>query len=150
VTAGLAASSRLRAAMLMIVVTFVALNWVFVLRVLPSFEAYKPVPGFARALAPRLTPDAVVATYDEALPSLVFYLRRQVQQFFEEDRFIALVRSERPVFAVLSRENYAAMAEQLASTCIIERRPTFDVKLKNVLAREPLPELVLIANRCPR
>ena len=147
-TAALAASSRLRAAMLAIVVTFVALNWVFVLRVLPSFEAYKPVPAFASALAPRLTPDAVVATYDEALPSLVFYLRRQVQQFFEEDRFIALVQSERPVFAVLSRENYAAMAGQLASTCIIERRPTFDVKLRNVLAREPLPELVLIANRC--
>ena len=87
--------------------------------------------------------DSFVATYDEAVPSLVYYLRRQVQQFFEEDRFIALVRSERPVFAVLSRENYAAMAGQLASTCVIERRPTFDVKLRNVLAREPLPELVL-------
>ena len=150
VSAGLAAASRLRAALLAIVVTFVALNWVFVLRVLPSFEAYKPVPGFAEALAPRLTADAVVATYDEALPSLVFYLRRQVQQFFEEDRFIALVRSERPVYAVLSGENYAAMAPELPSTCVIDRRPTFDVKLRNVLAREPLPELVLISNRCPR
>ena len=148
VTVALAAAYRLRQAMVAVVVTFVALNWVFVLRVLPSFEAYKPVPGFARALAPRMTPDAVVATYDEALPSLVFYLRRQVQQFFEEDRFIALMRSERPVYAVLSRENYAAMSAELASTCLIERRPTFDVKLKNVLAREPLPELVLITNRC--
>ena len=31
--------------------------------------------------------------------------------------------------------------------CVIERRPTFDVRLKNVLAREPLPELVVVTNR---
>ena len=33
-------------------------------------------------------------------------------------------------------------------TCIIDSRPTFDVKLKTVLSREPLPELVLVTNRC--
>jgi hypothetical protein len=33
-------------------------------------------------------------------------------------------------------------------TCVIERRPTFDVKLRTVLTREPMPDLVLITNRC--
>jgi len=147
----LALAYRLRGALVAVVLTFIVLNWVFVLRVLPSFEAYKPSPGFARTIEQRLTPDAVVATYDEALPSLVFYLRRHVEQLFEEDRIVALLRADRPALAVLSRDNYAALmsAGTLGTgTCIIERRPTFDVKLRTVLAREPLPELVLVTNRC--
>jgi 4-amino-4-deoxy-L-arabinose transferase-like glycosyltransferase len=143
----LALTYRLRAALIGIVATFVVLNWVFVLRVLPSFEAYKPSPGFARTLEGRLTREAVVATYDEALPSLVYYLRRHVIQLFEQDRLTALLRSERQVYAVLSGKNYAELADDL-STCVIERRPTFDVKLKTVLTREPMPDLVLISNRC--
>jgi 4-amino-4-deoxy-L-arabinose transferase-like glycosyltransferase len=145
----LAVAFRLRAALIAVALTFIVLNWVFVLRVLPSFEAYKPSSAFARALEPRLAPGDVVATYDEALPSLVFYLRRHVEQLFDEDRLIALMRGKRGAFAVLSGENYAGLSDALGgATCVIERRPTFDVKLKNVLAREPLPELVLITNRC--
>ena len=50
---------------------------------------------------------------------------------------------------MLSADDYAALAPGLAGrTCVIERRPTFDVKLNSVLAREPLPELLLITNRC--
>ena len=149
--AALALALRLRAALFAVAVTFIVLNWVFVLRVLPSFEAYKPSPRFARTLAPRLTPDAVVATYDEALPSLVFYLRRHVEQLFDEESLVTLMRGNRPAYAVLSGENYAALSNALGdSTCVVERRPTFDVKLRNVLSREPLPELVLITNRCRR
>ena len=140
---------RLRPALLAVAATFVVLNWIFVLRVLPSFEAYKPSPAFARTLEPRLTPEAVVATYDEALPSLVFYLRRHVDQLFDQDRLIAMLQSGRPAYAVLSRENYAALSESFGvPTCVIDRRPTFDVKLRTLLAREPLPELVVITNRC--
>jgi 4-amino-4-deoxy-L-arabinose transferase-like glycosyltransferase len=147
--AALALAYRLRAALVAIAATFVVLNWVFVLWVLPSFEAYKPSPGFARTLAPRLGPEAVVATYDEALPSLVFYLRRRVEQLFEEERLVALMQGRRPAYAILSRDNYGALADEIGTTtCILDRRPTFDVKLKNVLAREPLPELVLITNQC--
>jgi 4-amino-4-deoxy-L-arabinose transferase-like glycosyltransferase len=149
VVTALALSYRLWPSLVAVAVTFIVLNWVFVLRVLPSFEAYKPSPAFARTLQPRLTPDAIVATYDEALPSLVFYLRRHVEQLFEEDRIISLLEGHRPVYAILSRQNYTAIASELdATTCVIESRPTFDVKLKTVLAREPLPELVLVTNRC--
>ena len=145
----LALSFRLRASLMVLVLTFIALNWVFVLRVLPSFEIYKPAVGFARTLEPRLTAQTVVATFDEALPSLVFYLRRHIEQMFDQDRIVALLRSDRPVYAVLSRDNYTALADALGgTTCVIERRPTFDVKLKNVLSREPVPELVLVTNRC--
>ena len=147
--AALALTFRLHAALMAIVATFIALNWIFVLRVLPSFEAYKPSPGFARTLEGRLTRETVVATYDEALPSLVFYLRRHVEQLFEEDKLTELLQSDRPVYAVLSGKNYATLAKKHdLSTCVIERRPTFDVKLKTVLTREPMPDLVLVTNRC--
>ena len=149
IVTALALSFRLWSSLIAVALTFIVLNWIFVLRVLPSFEAYKPSPAFARTLEPLLTPDAVVATYDEALPSLVFYLRRHVEQLFEEDRIVALLEGDRPAYAILSRENYRAIASGLdRRTCIIERRPTFDVKLRTVLAREPLPELVLVTNRC--
>ena len=48
---------------------FVALAFVFVLRTLPSFEAYKPVPGFADTIAQRAAPGDIVATYEQAMMS---------------------------------------------------------------------------------
>jgi 4-amino-4-deoxy-L-arabinose transferase-like glycosyltransferase len=145
----LALTYRLRAALMGIVATFIVLDWIFVLRVLPSFEAYKPSPGFARTLEGRLTPGTIVATYGESLPSLVFYLRRHIEQLFDEEELTKLLRSDRPAYAIMPGRAYAALAGSPdLPTCVIERRPTFDVKLKTVLTREPMPELVLITNRC--
>ena len=49
----------------------------------------------------------------------------------------------------ISAGDYADLAPRLAvRTCVIDRRSTFEVKLRQVLARQKLPELVLITNRC--
>ena len=146
----LAILNRRQAGLLAVIVTFVFLEWLFVLRVLPGFERYKPVPGFAETLAPRIKPDDVLLTYDEALPSLVFYLRRHVDSLFLPDEVFERFRLGRGVYAVMSMENYREIGGRIGMpTCIIDRRPTFDVKLKNMLGRESLPELLLITNRCP-
>jgi 4-amino-4-deoxy-L-arabinose transferase-like glycosyltransferase len=145
----LACLRRPRAALLATIVTFVVLDWVFVVRVLPAFERYKPVPGFATTLAPLLRPDDLLVTYDEALPSLVYYLRRHVDPIFVDIELFEKFRSGRTVYAVLSTENYQALRDRIGvPTCELERRPTFDVKLKNMIRRDALPELVLITNRC--
>jgi 4-amino-4-deoxy-L-arabinose transferase-like glycosyltransferase len=145
----LALASRSALAVLSIATTFVVLDWGFVLRVLPGFERYKPVPGFAATLAPRLHPGDRVVTYDEALPSLVFYLRRHVDPYFIDQELFEVFRSGGTVYAVMSTDNYRDVAPRIGvPTCEIERRPTFDVKLKNMLAQQPLPELVLITNKC--
>jgi 4-amino-4-deoxy-L-arabinose transferase-like glycosyltransferase len=137
------------AAALTVLGVLIAMNWAFVLRVLPEFERYKPVPAFSRTLQDRLAPDDVVAHYQVALPSMVFYLQRHVEQYFDEAHFLAAMRSGTRVYAVLSAEDYAALAPRLSGTsCVIERRPTFEVKLRQVLTREPLPELLLITNKC--
>jgi 4-amino-4-deoxy-L-arabinose transferase-like glycosyltransferase len=134
---------------IVLVAAIVAMNWAFVLRVLPEFERYKPVPAFSRTLQDRLAPDDVVAHYQVALPSMVFYLQRHVEQYFDEAPFVAAIQSGKRVYAVVSADDYAALAPRIAATtCIVERRPTFEVKLRQVLTRQPLPELLLITNRC--
>jgi hypothetical protein len=127
----------------------IAVNWIFVVRVLPDFERYKPVPFFSRALQARLQPGDVVAEYQVALPSLVFYLGRHVDQYFDPDRFVEAIGAPRRVYATISADDYQELAARIASrTCVVERRPTFDVKLGQILARQPLPELLLITNSC--
>jgi hypothetical protein len=82
---------------------------------------------------------------------MVYYLRRHVDQYFDEPSFLDAMRSSHRVYAVLSQDDYDALQDRLpARTCVIERRPTFDVKLRNLLAREPPPELLLMTNDCPQ
>jgi 4-amino-4-deoxy-L-arabinose transferase-like glycosyltransferase len=145
----LALARKPAAAAITLLAGMVAVNWAFVVRVLPDFERYKPVPAMSRVLEARLQPGDVVAHYQVALPSMVYYLRRHVDQYFEEQPFVAAVLSNRRVYAVLSADDYQALQSAIgARTCIIERRQTFDVKLRTVLARQPLPELLLITNQC--
>ena len=129
----------------------IAVNWIFVVRVLPDFERYKPVPFFSRTLQARLQPGDLVAEYQVALPSLVFYLGRHVDQYFDPDPFVEAIRAPRRIYATISADDYQELAARIASrTCVVERRATFDVKLGQILARQPLPELLLISNDCSR
>jgi 4-amino-4-deoxy-L-arabinose transferase-like glycosyltransferase len=140
---------RPAAAALALLAAVIAVNWAFVVCVLPEFERYKPVPEFSQALQDRLQPGDLVAHYQVSLPSMVYYLRRHVDQYVDDPPFVRAMLSDRRVYAVLSADDYAALAPQIAArTCIIDRRPTFEVKLRQVLARQPLPELLLISNRC--
>jgi hypothetical protein len=146
----LALAKKPRPAFLAVLVALVALNWVFVLRVLPSFERYKPVPRLSAAIQNRLGPDDVVVHYNVALPSMVFYLRRHIDLLFQREPFIRAIRQNRTVYAVLSANDYAQLGPELGvRTCVLERESTVNVKLKAVLARDPLPEVLLITNRCP-
>ena len=140
---------RPAAAALALFAAVIAVNWAFVVCVLPEFERYKPVPEFSQALRDRLQPGDLVAHYQVSLPSMVYYLRRHVDQYVDDPPFVRAILSDRRVYAVLSADDYAALAPQIAArTCVIDRRPTFEVKLRQVLARQPLPELLLISNRC--
>ena len=149
VTFFLGLARRPAAAALTLLAAVIAVNWAFVVRVLPEFERYKPVPEFSRVLQHRLQPGDVVAHYQVDLPSMVFYLQRHVDQDFDEPAFVRTLSSDKHVYAVLSAADYAVLAPRIAThTCIIDRRPTFEVKLRQVLARQPLPELLLITNQC--
>jgi 4-amino-4-deoxy-L-arabinose transferase-like glycosyltransferase len=149
VTLVLGLSNRAAASAMTLLAAVITVNWTAVVRVLPEFERYKPVPGFSETLRQRLEPDDVVAHYQVALPSMVFYLQRHVDQYFDEAPFIEAMRSGKRIYAVLSADDFASLASRLPRTCVLDHRPTFEVKLRQVLKRQPLPELLLISNRCP-
>jgi len=149
VALALALARRPRAAFVAIILALVTLNWVFVIRVLPSFERYKPVPRLSAAIQQRLATGDAVVHYNVALPSMVFYLRRHIDVLFEREAFLRALREDRTVFAVLSAQDYAALRSEIGvPTCVLQRESTVNVKLKAVLARDPLPEVLLITNRC--
>lgn len=146
---GLALFNRARSALVVVLVSLVTLNWVFVIRVLPSFERYKPVPPLSAAIQSRLTDGDIVAHYNVALPSMVYYLQRHIEILFDRDAILKLLKGNQRVFAVLSAGDYEEIARDAGvPTCVLDRRPTVNIKLKAVLARDPLPEVLLITNRC--
>jgi len=144
----LAVLNRARLALVIVLVSMVTLNWAFVIRVLPSFERYKPVPSISAVIQKRLTEGDVVAHYNVALPSMVYYLGRHIEILFDRDKFLALMHGQQRVYAVLSASDYEQLSGALPGTCVLDRRPTVNIKLKAVLARDPLPEVLLITNRC--
>ena len=147
--AAIAFTGRARLALFTVAVALAAMQWVFVLRVLPSFERYKPVPALIDALhRHNLTPDDVIAHYEVDLPSMVFYLRRHIDMHFEVEPFLEAMRVNRRVFVVMSAEDYAALKDFMGPSCVLHEQPTLNVKMKAVIAREPLPKLLLITNRC--
>jgi 4-amino-4-deoxy-L-arabinose transferase-like glycosyltransferase len=128
---------------------FVVLSAIFVMRTLPSFEAYKPVPGFAGTIRQRAAADDIVATYEQSMPSLVYYLRRHVDDLFDVERLVTHLKSGKRVFAVMSEGDLERLRQDLPGPlCVIDRRPTLDVRLKSVLAAAALPQLVLVTNVC--
>jgi 4-amino-4-deoxy-L-arabinose transferase-like glycosyltransferase len=149
VALSLALANRSRAALAIVLVSLITLNWVFVIRVLPSFERYKPVPPLSAAIQSRFAEGDVVAHYNVALPSMVYYLGRHIEILFDRTAFLALLKGDRRVFAVLSAGDYEEIARDAGvPTCVLDRRPTVNIKLKAVLARDPLPDVLLITNRC--
>jgi hypothetical protein len=125
-------------------------SWVFVLRVLPSFEAYKPVPALATALQQVAQPDDLIVTYNVALPSLVYYLRRHTDVYYDHVPVLQLLESNRPLYLLLTSDDYDKIIAPATPVplCRIASQPTFDVKLRNVLSRVRLPEVLLMTNKC--
>ena len=92
----LAAMRRVPAAVVMLVASLVAFNWIFVVRLLPSFERYKPVPALSDYLRDRLQPGDRLAHFNVALPSMVYYLRHQVEPLYSPEDFVQAMHVARP------------------------------------------------------
>jgi 4-amino-4-deoxy-L-arabinose transferase-like glycosyltransferase len=149
-----AASGRARLALFTSATALVAMEWIFVLQVLPSFERYKPVPALTAALTQHgLAPHDTVIHYEVSLPSMVYYLRRHIDVYSDIEPFLGAMKSNRRLFVVLTAEAYDALAHPLEEqfgvrTCVLHRQPTINFKMREVVARKPLPEVLLISNRC--
>jgi hypothetical protein len=122
--------------------------WVTVIVALPDFERYKPVPHLARVIEAATPPAPRVATYRYATPSLVFYLRRHVDELLDAQQLADFFAENPGAFCVMRAEDYPAARNALSvPTRVVADTPRFDVKLPDLLARSPLPRLVLVTSR---
>ncbi len=149
-----AASGRARLALFTSAAALVVMQWIFVLRVLPSFERYKPVPALTEALRRHgLGPDDTVIHFEVSLPSMVYYLHRHIDIYSDIQPFLEAMKSDKRLFVVMNADAYASLAHPLREqfgvrTCVLHRQPTINFKMREVVARKALPEVLLISNRC--
>ena len=143
------ARRRPPAAVVALLAVLVAVNWTLVLRVLPSFERYKPVVPLSEAVLAHAREGDIVVHYDVALPSMVFYLKRHIDMTYAPDVFLERMRSGSPVLAVLPDDRYQALRDELPPTCVVARQETFDAKLKELVSPRTPPAILLISTRCP-
>ena len=89
-----------RHAVIAIALGFVAINYLFVLRVLPGLERLKPTPTLAAAFLARASADAKLGFYDFSLPSLTFYSGRDVEDISSVESSTAFFRRPQESYAI--------------------------------------------------
>jgi len=145
---GAALLNRTRSAVLTTAMTLAACNWLFVLWTLPDFERFKPVRSACQVIASHARPDALVGYYKTAYPSMVFYLRRPIFEYYEEGEIEAAFASGKEIFCMMTAVEYEAIKGRLpAQTRVLASYPIFQVKLKSILETTELPQVVLISNK---
>ena len=130
--------------------TMVVANYIFVLVSLPAVEAFKPVLPMVQTIQERTRSGAppVVAHYITSLPSLVYYLERPVEGYFDLRPLIERARSVPEMYILMRPHEYAdfepAARAQSIEPCIVQRQTLFEAKLKLVLEGVPWPEVYLV------
>ncbi len=135
-------------AIILTALSVIAVNWVFVARTLPDFERFKPVRAMCERIKSEASADAMVGYYRFASPSMAFYLRRHVFEYYEPDNLAAAFASGKEVYCLMAAQDFEAIKDRLkAQLYVLESRPVFQVKLKGILDRVELPQVVLISNK---
>lgn len=137
-----------QSAVLAVATTVMAFNWIFVWRTLPDFERFKPVRPMCERIQAEAPADALVGYYRYAAPSMVFYLRRQVFEYYQPEELLKAFASNRAVYCLMLAEEYETLKQQLPPAArVLASRPVFQVKLKFILEKRDPPKLLLITNK---
>ena len=147
ITIGFLCAGKRSVAVLSSVFAVIIFNWVFVLRTLPEFERYKPVRALCE-LAGTKPQEALVGYYRLASPSMIFYLRRPIFEYYLPEEINAALTSEKDVYCVMTAAEYDLLDGNIkAKTQVLARRPMFQVKLKSILDRVEPPQVLLVSNK---
>lgn len=142
-------AGRHRLAVTALAGTFVLFNYVFVARVLPSVERFKPSPRFARVAVDQGAESDRIGSYEYMLSSLVYYARRPVQQLGTEEE-VRDFYAKGPGWVVMRREQFDELGLRLPGLCAAASSPVFDAQIGSLLERRPPAEVVVVTNRCDR
>lgn len=117
---------------------------------LPALEQYRPVKKLCRLIEAELDADTEAGYFRTALPSMAFYLKRQI---FEESSIAEMrrrFRSGKRVFCILSRKAYDTFDEgNEPGIYVLAVCPRFAVRVDELLSARSSKEeeLLLISNR---
>lgn len=137
-----------RAALLTAALSVAACNWCFVLLALPDFERFKPVRPLCEVINAEAGPDSVVGYYRTSYPSMAFYLRRPIFEYYYPDEIETVLSSDKEVFCLMTEAEYESLRERVPFQMrVLASPPIFQVKLNGILDRVELPRVVLISNK---
>lgn len=142
-----AAVGRRFAAVAGIAICLTVFNWIFAISVLESIELFKPVRSFAAEIESRAGPDARIGYYRFASPSMVFYLRRPIFEYYDQDDLLKLLSSGAEVYCIMTARDYETIRSLTGvPTRILASRPVFQVKLKSLRTKEEPARVILVTN----
>ena len=139
-----------RAAVATLAVTFVAFNYIFVTRTLPSVERLKPVVPLANTFLQRARPSALLGSYEMMLPSLVYYAGRQVETLESPEQVRAFYADPRGAWAIMDDGRFDSLHTLVPGLCVAARHPRLDPKFDDVLSGRPPADVLLVTNQCDR
>src|SRR6185295_20101348 len=120
----------------------------FVLATLPDFERYKPVRSLCEVVVSEADSGAMIGYYRTAYPSMVFYLRRPIFEYYDPGEIEAAFSSGKEVFCVLTENDFESLRARLpAEIRVLASHPILQVKLKGILDRVEPPRVLLISNK---
>jgi 4-amino-4-deoxy-L-arabinose transferase-like glycosyltransferase len=129
-------------------VGMVVAHWMLVLWALPEFERYKPVPHLARAIERMAPAGARVGMHKGSPPSLVYYLRRHIEQPYTAEDLTAFFMRPGPGYCVMTEEEYGRLQTAIGvPTAIVAASPRFDAQLDDFLSRRPMRNLVVATQK---
>jgi len=146
----LGVSGRWPAAVRTFAAGLVAVNLLFVVRVLRGAEPMKPVPPIARALE-RASPGSRLGAYNMMLPSLVYYANRAVPEIASADDAAKFLSDPGEAWLVTGSDEWEALRARVPSACVAEQRYLFAfdrLKLESLLHNQPPPGVLLVTNKC--
>jgi 4-amino-4-deoxy-L-arabinose transferase-like glycosyltransferase len=130
--------------------TFIAFNYLFVGRALPSVERLKPVVPLAREFVARADSGARLGAFNLMLPSLVYYADRPVEVLDTIEQAAEFYRDPRGGWAIMDPVEFGRLRAVVPQLCVAARRPRsmFEADLRDLLAERPQPDVLLVTNRC--
>jgi 4-amino-4-deoxy-L-arabinose transferase-like glycosyltransferase len=148
IAALLAAFKNRFAAIAVIALTVITLNWIFVTYTLPDFERFKPVRPLCEMINRSASPDSLVGYYRVASPSMVFYLRRPIFEYYNPQEVVQAFDSGKEVHCLMAMQDYEALKGALPrSTYVLASHPVFQVKLRGIFDKVEPPQVVIISNK---
>ena len=122
-------------------------SWIVVFVSLPDFERYKPVQRLAKVIRAQRVRHLSVGMYKVAAPSLVFYLRRQVDQMFDEAQFADFLARNDRAYVLIHDDDFRRLDRSLRRQLrVVGSAVRLSGRLTDFLEDGPLPRMFVVTN----